>query len=688
MKWNNSRVHFVQILFYSLLSLLLIRIHHFANPVPTKIYYSIIIFEFLISFVAYSISLKWGRISIVLGVLLFNRLASFAYTDIDLIITGGFFWGGTTGLLFRIFLDFSNYSPFISSIHERFVFSRSFEKIKFNLAYPGVIFFLFVLITNSFLEIYPFPYLNGMDFQESFYLPDLPSRAAFSIPVNIISNLAFVLIYFYVEEKTYRDYYRAAFRDFSQGLMIALVIHAIVIFIQSFISLDFFNNGTNLSAEKNRVTGLFRDAGSATWIFPLMVSYSIYYIIKEYNITKYKYIFILIIGFFILGSMIGFKQGRAYLIILTVSMLLLFLRSLKMYWNRVNSKKVILLGISSSFVVLIAFFLFLQYTAGGKLLNTFEEFYRSDTFIEKIKNSDPNRYFLNQVALWNFEKKPIFGGGVGVVTLSLKNPDLPIVHTVPMVDGPGSFYTGILSDIGIIGTIVVLLWLSVQLYYRKNLFNLFFLVIPLLFGYHITHADGAFFILLFLAPLNRIRRNLSSYSIKVNYAIFIFSVLFLIYGVISKVFQDNGNSFRYENLGKYQLFNFTANNAVSSNNFYPEKENVPISYYTFKGSIYQRSTIVGKVNSCAFLGRETKLMKLILKYSYFDKDKKILSYETISLEKFKLNAFLNIPENTSYIKIEELDENGNWKMIRGTIFSIVSDCYNSTNEFTGNSIYN
>ncbi|MCB1142732.1 MAG: O-antigen ligase family protein [Leptospiraceae bacterium] len=681
MKLTKSRKHFLFLLLLSAISWLVIKFHYFANPIPSKIYYSIVFFEFLFVIIGYLFSLRMGRIFLVLGILLLNRITSFAYSGVDTIIIGGFFWGGITGLALRIFLDHSKYSPFVKSVHERFVFARTLERSRFHLAYPGVITFLFVILLGGLLKVYSFPYFNGMDFQESYYLPDLPSRSAFSLSANIITTLLLSMLYFYAEEKSFQDYYKGGFRDFGTGIVISLIFHTIVIFIQTFISIQFFGQSTNSAPDLNRVTGLFRDAGSCTWIYPLILSYSLYYIIKEFNISNFRMIFVLMFLFFIGGGILGLKQGRAYLIILTVSFLLFFIRSLKKFWNRLNKKKFSIVFSIFLLILSLSFVLFIKYSSNGKLYNTLQIVLSTESLIDKFKNSDPNRFFLNKVALKVFVDSPMFGGGVGSVPISLKDPHFPIDNKISIIDGPGSFYTGVLSDVGVLGLILLISWILLQIYYRKNGFNYLFFLVPFIVGYHITHPDGAFMIILFAGPLTRIKKNLGHFSTIVNRIFLLFSVIFLIHILYSKSLDETGPMFRQSKIAKYQLFAYSENRMILESVLFSDGKEDYIKYHLFRGAIIQKNTISGEFSSCAFLSNETSLKQMRLKYTYLDKTKSVLNEEIISLKKFKIDETIHIPIGTEYLKLEEVDNSDKPIFFRGTIFSILADCYNEKNEF-------
>lgn len=678
-------LHFYSLIFLGSICFFLGKLHNFANPVPSDQYYAVFFFQFLLVFIGYSISFRLGRVLLITGVFLLSRLSSFAYPNSNILVVGGFFTGGVMGLAFKIYIDYSNISPFVRSIHDRFTFTRGLEYRGVSFIYFPFIFFLSVLLIDRYINFFHFPLLTGTEIQDYFYFPNEPSRSLYSLSANIIIPMLYALIYFYAEERSFYNYNQGAFRDFGEGILYAFAIQSIVIFIQTFISLDFLAQGTNNAPLLGRATGLFRDAGSATWMYPLLLIYSLHYAVKELNISHPKHILFLSLFLLFLGGILGYRQGRAYNLILFFSFVLFHIKNLKRYKNNLGIFQTIAYVFLLIWATTVGFYFFAKFTNEGKLWSLITSFSIGDSSLARLLNLDPARTYLNEVALRVFSENPFLGGGIAGVTVSLKNPNFSISNPNGIVDGPGSLYTGLLADVGILGTTVVLLWVGLQIYWRSHLSFILYLIVPMLFGYHISHPDGAVFILLLIGPLHRLKIIPDKRSKIVSLSIILISLLFFIKPISTILNEKKVPLFREDINSFYQISYLYKNKEVNSVLLYPDlKEDIEkkILYHSFKGKLIWKIKNKGKLKSCAFLGDETGLETTRMRWTYFDEKFDERGHEDMSISRYDTSSTITIPESASFVRLEELNS-ADFPMNRGTIFNIRAECFSEKNEFLG-----
>ncbi len=684
-KYRNF-LHFFLLVFLGFLCLLLTKFHSFANPVPSEEYNGVFYFQFLLVFCGYCISLRLGRILLISGVFLLSRLSSFAYTGSSLLVVGGLFTGGIFGLACKIYIDYSRTSPFVRSIHDRFTFTRGLEKRGISFVYFPILIFLSTLLLGSFIQFFHLPFLTGTDVQDYFYFPEQSSRSLYSISANIILPMIYALLYFYAEERSFSNYNQGAFRDFGEGILYTFAIQSIVIFIQTFISIHFFAQGTNNAPNLGRITGLFRDAGSATWMYPLLLIYSLHYAVKELSINHPRHIVLLSLALLGLGGILGYKQGRAYNIILFSSFVLFHLNNIQRYKNNLGLLKTIGYFSLLLFASLGAFYFFARFSNQGRLWNLLLTLSTPEGIITKISNLDPPRTFLNQMAFQIFQDFPVLGGGVGSVTVSLlKNPIFILPNPNRIVDGPGSFYTGILGDTGILGTLIVLFWAGLQIYWRGHLSYILYLVVPLVFGYHVSHPDGAVFILLLVLPMHRLKILPEGRAKYLSLALTGISLFFLIKPGLVLYNEKKPPLFREDSNHFYQISYYSKGKKIISNQISTDPNNKSegeIVYHSFKGKLIWKIGTTGKRKTCMFIGEETSLETIRMRWNYLDESFAYKGHQDISVTKYDTIPVVVIPEIASYVLVEELDQ-ADFPVNRGTVYNVKADCFSEKNEFIG-----
>lgn len=676
MKLPNSTFYILKFILLSFLCIILTKIHLFSNPIPSKIYYLIFFLETLIISLSYSFSSRLGRILLISGILLFSRIPSFLYPNLEINIIGGFLTGGVLGITINKIIYYLKLKTIRLNPEK---IRRNTESI--YLYFP-ILFFLLILIINNFTKYFHLPYLTNTDIQDYYYFTNVSSRVLFSIGSNTLINISYVLIYFIAENWYSESSEIDRSTDFKIGIVLVFLIQTIVIFIQTYYSIELFTSGVrdNFFID-NRVTGLFKDAGSATWIYPIILIYALNYLYLYKNISKFfNFIFYSII-LFTIGSVLGYKQGRAYYIILFISFIVINYNFIKNLFFKMNIVKRIY-----TFLLAISFFLTLfvilsKYSNNGKLWTTVSQIYSSNDFFNKLISIDPIRYHLNMVGYYIFKNNLFFGDSISSVTTSLLNPNFIIPNPSRIVDGSGSFFLGIASDIGILGILILVLWIIQFTYLKKHSFILLIFIVPFLIGYQINNPDSCFFILLIFCGLYENKNTLHSIYIFISYIILFLSIIFLYKSYIYISMEEKVPLFRYNETGFYQIsyYNKSKESTLTLNK---EEENKKIVYHSFRGRLIWKLGDKRLFYSCTFIGEESSLSTLYLRYNYLDKDFKYLNHDNIMTFRYLVPQKLNITEKSEYIMIQEINPNSKLEN-KGNIYNVISTCFSNKNEFIG-----
>lgn len=216
-----------------------------------------------------------------------------------------------------------------------------------------------------------------------------------------------------------------------------------------------------------------------------------------------------------------------------------------------------------------------------------------------------------------------------------------------------------------------------------------YLVIPLIFGYHVSHPDGSVLLILILCSLHRIKFFPEGRSAYISIGLSIVLIIFLIKPIIYLFTEKRVPEFRFEVNLAYQLSSISKNNEIPEKVLYPEMINPidkSLAYHSFKGKlIWKLSGERGKVKTCTFLGNETPLQTTRMRWTYIDSSYSDKGHEDISISRYDMNAKVNIPSTAEYVVLEELDAS-DFPRNRGTIFNVKASCFSDKNEFIGEKI--
>ncbi len=655
---------------------LLIRILHFAYPTESKVFQSVILAQFFISFAAFLYSVKVGRIVTVVGAISSVRMESLAFSSVGLVTNAGIFAGASAGILFR-FLFFEKRNSSEKTKHS----FTSFE------LYGSLIFFLSVLLFDRFIVLFNAPFFRGMGIQETMFFPNLSSHSAFTISAGLGLGLIFPLLYFMQEESNITDRRKGAelSAHFRAGLWAVLLLNTPVILIQTYFNVNFLASGTNNAYQYERVTGLFRDAGSASWIFPVLVLFFYRHLAlygkkfqKSFQISSLKKEnFIFILSFTVLTALLvlGIRQGRAYWLISGLGYPVITY----LIYRKRNKKIILALALFCA----VSLPVILSLPTMTRLRNSVSSVYSSGSLLKAFEAADSERFFLNRAALEVFHDSPVFGDGLSSLIPNLFNPDFPIRHPSGIIDNPGMILTGVLSDTGLFGLLTLIIWVSMHSYSRKRFAGLLFLAVPSLTGYQAVHPDSAFLYLMLVGPVYKICRY--NRYIVFSGSVFIFLISFCYAGnIFFRIHHENrGPEFRFNQVSSYQLFPFQVNLSAAKDRLLLSRKDLPASlfYHHFKGKLIWKLGKKENIVPYVFLSDGTKKNVLQQKWTFLDKqENEIISHKLI-LEKWKIRGEeLKVPVQAVYVQVEELDAEGQTLMFGDTVFAVLSIQFTKLNE--------
>ncbi len=611
------RILFVFILFYIYKD-----IFQYTHPIENTKYNFFFLSTFGIGFLPYLISEKFGRILTILTAISLTRLLPILGISDNFICNFPIFFGAITGVLF---------------------------KNKNKLEYSNIlilILFLNFLLIERFFVYFNFPYLNGYSLQETFYNSEILSKTAYAISVEIIYSIYFPLFWIYLDNEKNK-------KDYLIGIFFLILINLPILSIQKFISPNFLMEQTNLSLEVGRQPALLRDSSSSSVIlsisfFLILLNIKTILPIIDFSnqwIKKNKFIFIILIIYFIYYFLIIFTtQGRTSLLILFFGMLI----SLLKYKNYISKK----FKIYSTIFIIISFCFLIYKLDKPEIRNKFQ--YQKIENIETfLKSVDPPRFYLNLISLELFLEKPFFGNGIGSFIPELKDTTREKTNPFKLIDNPGSFYSGILFEIGIFGTIFLVLNLGKKLI-RVEIFLLMF---TFLIGYHLVHPDVAFFcIILFFGLGHEEKKN--NYKLYLSNLIFFLFLIQLLYN-----FYCRENLFEFR---KKQTLNYQLNNYSETNN-----------HFIFKGNLIWKTENKNKFNLEFCLDNSTKRENANFKINFLNIEKKIIHQESLLIKKEENQKIeINLKDIANSIEIFERDRFRDF-----TPILIPKKYFNQRNEF-------
>ncbi len=666
----------------------------FSHPFPKTEFYTTLGIQFVIPFASYLIHSRFGRITTIICALLLVRVAPISGMQSPFITLMGVFLGGVFGNLVRETITYlrnrktylqsanTNYLPLFKNslfdplkncrpeaLEGRLYSIKSWIREphhdKFTIL-PTTLFlilFLLILTLGRFLIYFNAPYLKGFGILETMYVKGVSSKEAFALSMETITHLLFPLLYFYSEELREEDKTEIR-KDWKLGALIGLGMNLGIMLLQIFWNRNFLTTNTNLSLEANRVMGLFRDSGSSTWIVPILC-----FIFYRDLLLKKKYF--LLFSIIAIQFLLAPYQGRGFWLLLLVGIAFLLYSTWKE--NKERFPRINRLWITVTFGI----FLIILYQIPRTADSTFDTLLQIPVkFISMVQAGDNpflavdlQRYYFNLAAWKIFLQNPIFGDGVGSFIVNLKDPTLGLFIPENKIDNP-SLFMGTLSEIGIVGLIIIMLYLTIAVSIRENILLLILFILSLSFGYHIVQSDGGFVVLfvLFIGFKEKIKLG-ADYKIRVTMIILI--LFTLLHSIFQVVRQGRLPEFRQGKLNSYQLLAYEHNRGEAKN-----------LYHIFKGKTIWVLAGADGIELDAFLDNSTSKKTLLQKWTVLDKNRKPITDLKITIEKNKSNLnLLRIPDNGYYLQVEELDEKGKPQIYGDVPFCIPVIHFTEKNEF-------
>ena len=692
----------------------------FCHPFPKSEFYITLGIQFVMPFASYIISPRLGRIMTITCALLLVRVAPIFGMQSPFITLMGVFLGGVFGNFTRETITYLRNKKTLESLKNYLsvragsrttktkslyfiISSRLSQTWKLLLELTSsihsifsttplfiLILFLLILTLDRFLILFNAPYLKGFGILETMYVKGVSSKEAFAISMETITHLLFPLLYFYSEELREEDKTEIR-KDWKLGAIIGLGIHFGIMLLQIFWNRNFLATNTNLSLEANRVMGLFRDSGSSTWIIPILCfifykslpekdiigSWSLTFINRRISsktrskdlLPKKKYF--LLLPIIAIQFILAPYQGRGFWLLLLIGITFLLYSIWKENRERLPSINRLLV------IVTFSLFLIILYQIPRTTNSTFDKLLQIPVkFISTVQAGDnpllavdSQRYYFNLAAWKVFLQNPFFGDGLGSFVVNLKDPTLGLFIPENKIDNP-SFFMGILSEIGIVGIILITLYLLIAVSIRENILLLILFLLSLSFGYHVVQPDSGFVILLVL--LIGFKGKISTDAdYKMRITMIILLLLTILHSVFQVIRQDRLPEFRQAKLNSFQLLAYERNRGDANN-----------PYHIFKGKTIWALAGADGIELDAFIDNSTSKKTLRQKWTVLDKNRKPITDLEITIEKNKSNLnLLRIPDNGYYLQIEELDEKGKLQHYGDVPFCIPVIHFTEKNEF-------
>lgn len=297
-------------------------------------------------------------------------------------------------------------------------------------------------------------------------------------------------------------------------------------------------------------------------------------------------------------------------------------------------------------------------------------FFNKETNLKStIEKIDQNRITFSEIAIKVFSKNILFGNGVGSFIPVLHDKSYTENKKFTIMDSAPSLYLGLLSEVGLIGVVVILLWLITSTIGRKLKYLPLFLILPFFIGYQVVHPDGAFvsiFLILAISPNVKLYKKTEIISVILIYG---FSVLFILHSLFKINKEGQITDFRYKELHSHQLLAYEKN-----------KKGFNLTYHIFKGKTIWTLINPSQTKVTVFLDNSTSKTSLNQKWSLLDQGGNILESKNILVQK---NSHLSIwfsNKIAKYIQVEELNSKNETRRYGDTPFCIPTTQFNTINQ--------
>ncbi|NCS92712.1 MAG: hypothetical protein GW761_02795 [Leptospira sp.] len=513
---------------HTLLSLVLfitsVLLYRYSFPYPFQEYLSLFIPLFIAGFIPNFLYRRWGRIFTVCFAIIFVRygaITSSLVTIPEWTSLHPLFWGAILGILSREhFLIFMGRGKQVADLSDKDPLRRRMslnpspgQKLKYWME-PDIwiVFFISILVIERVLHYFPWSFQTGINFSDGFYIQGLSYREAFGLTWMYWDNLIPVIWYIFTEERCSGDADNPN-KHWIIGLAIGFLIQAIIILEQTFLNPSLLMQATGESIKVGRVAGLWRDSGSASWIIPTLGLYLVWKIWEKRGTWRESSRRILITVVLVSTALLGIKLGKTFWLTYGVGS---FGFLIYFVLRKIQHPNQWLQSLLRAFAILILIGFGFSLVWFGENQKIVPALSNSSIILKKyisgkdLEELDYRSNLMNaSLDLWKDSK--FFGNGFGSMIVHLKDSNSPIKHRPPnnFVDSPANFYLGWLGETGLLGCFLLSMYVFLKTYIAQNKRYLLLLVIPLMTGYQITHADGAFIVFFLIAGSRRIENSRS-----------------------------------------------------------------------------------------------------------------------------------------------------------------------------------
>ncbi|WP_108978385.1 hypothetical protein [Leptospira ryugenii] len=576
-----KKVPWEAVLFFSFLSYFTFSLYRFVFPLQTNWFVPSFLFQFSFAFFPQLYGRKFGRIFTAIGAILLTRVgdafevtASFYLHDLV-----GLFLGSILGIVLReILLVMSGQGESELPKQSDQIVTQWKIRNPVSIQQPSLFFYtptyillwLVVLLFCVYLQGYGFSSITQFQVPEYQYLPGISSRTFMSVPTTIFLALFLPILYFFAEERFHISHQRDSIRKHLLfGILLGFLIQLFVIFMQSHYSFGFFTKGSGTSVGAKRAPGMFIDSGSSSWIVPTLALFFLFFLYEKYKKSKDRFGYFLILPLVLLVSDLGLSQAKTFWAIWLPSLFVFLIFSVTKKLIKVN----LYLHITRAICIIVLPLLLVAILYGFSKLPTdsvlkefgvryvnFQSAFMQKKGWEALKDLDETRFDLIEVSWASFKESPTFGKGLGSLPILLREGKGKQLKT-DLVDVPPNFGLAILHDLGVVGSILVLLFVALTVWERSAYLSFLFLVVPFQFGMMVQHPDGAFVALcLLFYPLADVSQKVRQlrYTNWFRYMVIILSIglplHYLLFFTQDLIGKGTGSDFRKKEIGSYQTF--------------------------------------------------------------------------------------------------------------------------------------
>ncbi len=343
---------------------------------------------------------------------------------------------------------------------------------KYKTLTLSLLILIIMVVLHAFILFYQPSFKSGVSFQN--YILQNNITADFAITQTRLYMLFFVLFIF-PSLSFFSDILHNRIRDlFAKSFLIIIILSAIlnsfVAILQGFANIHFLAQGSGTSVDANRPPGLLEDSGIAGLYFSLnFVLFFIAFFENKFSLKSKIYLAFLIAVTLLAGIM---NDSRGFYISSGIS--ILFYLSINAYKLYINKKYKLLIFINTSAILVFGFILLilrkLQLQGFNRIINGMLHNNFSTDFLTFYNQFDEQRAGHLKIMLRSILDHFPIGTGLGSFAVNFfqyKKPD-----EMTQLDVPSNFYFSIVSDLGLVGLLLLLITIFMLINFIRKL-NIF-----------------------------------------------------------------------------------------------------------------------------------------------------------------------------------------------------------------------